>query len=199
MPSSPSFVAIAVYLCCNWKSWTANVQRFTLPVAANNVRSPDNNTLLSLVVHHIYIYIYMGVVLRTHPVCGESHKSHISLADIWVLLIYQYRPKQHWLSVGVDKTLSYSSRMQTPCTIKYSKPRLIHIQFDWRFYPVWAKIRIKRRWLFLTWCHLSTDISVKIYGAPVVKILYLTDLAQKLLSLRIFRYLCAEIAISARI
>ena len=146
-----------------------------------------------------HIYIYMGVVLRTHPVCGESHKSHISLADIWVLLIYQYRPKQHWLSVGVDKTLSYSSRMQTPCTIKYSKPRLIHIQFDWRFYPVWAKIRIKRRWLFLTWCHLSTDISVKIYGAPVVKILYLTDLAQKLLSLRIFRYLCAEIAISARI
>jgi len=46
-----------------------------------------------------------------------------------------------------------------------------------------------------------------IYGAPFVKILYLTDLAQKLLSLRIFTYviqcafsyLCAEIAISARI
>jgi len=37
------------------------------------------------------------------------------------------------------------------------------------------------------------------YGAPFVKILYLTDLAQKLLSLRIFSYLCAEITISARI
>jgi len=37
------------------------------------------------------------------------------------------------------------------------------------------------------------------YGAPFVKILYLTDLAQKLLFLRIFSYLCAEIAISARI
>jgi len=37
------------------------------------------------------------------------------------------------------------------------------------------------------------------YGAPFVKILYLTDLAQKLLSLRIFSYLRAEIAISARI
>jgi len=37
------------------------------------------------------------------------------------------------------------------------------------------------------------------YGAPFVKILYLTDLAQKLLSLRIFSYLCAEIAISVRI
>jgi len=37
------------------------------------------------------------------------------------------------------------------------------------------------------------------YGAPFVKILYLTDLAQKLLSLRIFSYLCTEIAISAHI
>jgi len=37
------------------------------------------------------------------------------------------------------------------------------------------------------------------YGAPFVKILYLTDLAQKLLSLRIFSYLCAEITISAHI
>ena len=31
------------------------------------------------------------------------------------------------------------------------------------------------------------------YGAPFGKILYLTDLAQKLLSLRIFSYLCGEI------
>ena len=37
------------------------------------------------------------------------------------------------------------------------------------------------------------------YEAPFAKILYLTDLAQKLLFLRIFSYLCAEIAISARI
>jgi len=34
-------------------------------------------------------------------------------------------------------------------------------------------------------------ISTNHYGAPFVKILYLTDLAQKLLSLRIFSYLCA--------
>jgi len=32
----------------------------------------------------------------------------------------------------------------------------------------------------------------RIYGAPFVKILYLTDLAQKLLSLRAFSYLCAR-------
>jgi len=37
------------------------------------------------------------------------------------------------------------------------------------------------------------------YGAPFVKILYLTDLAQKLLSLRRFSYLCAHTAISAQI
>jgi len=36
---------------------------------------------------------------------------------------------------------------------------------------------------------------LEVYGAPFVKILYLTDLAQKLLSLRIFSYLCAEIAV----
>jgi len=32
------------------------------------------------------------------------------------------------------------------------------------------------------------------YGAPFVKILYLTDLAQKLLSLHRDSYLCTEIA-----
>jgi len=37
------------------------------------------------------------------------------------------------------------------------------------------------------------------YGAPFVKILYLTDLAQKVLSLRIYSYLCADLAISAQI
>jgi len=37
------------------------------------------------------------------------------------------------------------------------------------------------------------------YGAPFVKILYLTDLAQKMLSLHIFSYLCAYLAISARV
>jgi len=37
------------------------------------------------------------------------------------------------------------------------------------------------------------------YGAPFVKILCLTDLAQKLLSLRIYSYLCADLAISAQI
>ena len=36
------------------------------------------------------------------------------------------------------------------------------------------------------------------YGAPFVKMLYLTDLAQKLQSMGIFRYLCAHLAISAQ-
>jgi len=35
------------------------------------------------------------------------------------------------------------------------------------------------------------------YGAPFVKILYLTDLAQKVLSLRIYSYLCTDLIISA--
>jgi len=39
----------------------------------------------------------------------------------------------------------------------------------------------------------------EIYGAPFVKILYQTDLAQKLLSLRRFSYLCADLAISVQI
>jgi len=44
-------------------------------------------------------------------------------------------------------------------------------------------------------CFLSRES----YGELFIKILYLTDLAQKLLSLRIFSYLCAEITISAHI
>jgi len=37
------------------------------------------------------------------------------------------------------------------------------------------------------------------YAVPFVKILYLTDIAQKLLSLCIYSYLCADLAISAQI
>ena len=51
------------------------------------------------------------------------------------------------------------------------------------------------RLLLCEW--VTEPCSVRLYGAPFVKILYLTDLAQKLLSLRIFSYLCTEIAISA--
>jgi len=35
------------------------------------------------------------------------------------------------------------------------------------------------------------------YGAPFAKILYLTDLAQKVLSLRKYSYLCTDLIISA--
>jgi len=45
---------------------------------------------------------------------------------------------------------------------KYSKPPLMRIRFDRRFYPVYTKIRFNRRWLFLAWRHLSAEISVEI-------------------------------------
>jgi len=47
--------------------------------------------------------------------------------------------------------------------------------------------------------NLHQQSKATIYGAPFVKILYLTDLAQKLLSLRIYSNLCADLAISAQI
>jgi len=41
-------------------------------------------------------------------------------ADIWILLIYRYRPK--WsASEGVDKALLYSSRIQTTCARKHNE------------------------------------------------------------------------------
>jgi len=39
---------------------------------------------------------------------------------------------------------------------------------------------------------------LRLYGAPFVKILYLTDLAQKVLSLRRDSYICTHSAISAQ-
>jgi len=45
-------------------------------------------------------------------------------ANIWVLPMYQYRPKRPILSAsaGVDKTLLYSSRIQTPCARNCNEP-----------------------------------------------------------------------------
>ena len=44
-------------------------------------------------------------------------------ADIWVLPIYRYRPKRPILSpsIGVDKTLLYSSHIQTTCARKHNE------------------------------------------------------------------------------
>ena len=39
-------------------------------------------------------------------------------ADIWVLPIYRYRPKRP--IIGDDKTLLYSSRIQTTCARKHN-------------------------------------------------------------------------------
>jgi len=44
--------------------------------------------------------------------------------------------------------------------------------------------------------HDKENVNSTTYGAPFVKISYLTDLAQKLLSLRIYNYLCADLIIS---
>jgi len=46
--------------------------------------------------------------------------------------------------------------------------------------------------------NISKHYLARNYGAPFVKILYLTDLAQKLLSLHIFSYLCMHLYISAQ-
>jgi len=48
---------------------------------------------------------------------------YIGLVDIWVLPIYHYQPKRPILlaSVGVDKTLLYSSRIQTICARKHNE------------------------------------------------------------------------------
>jgi len=49
--------------------------------------------------------------------------------------------------------------------------------------------------LLRRWCGHKV---INYYEAPFVKIFYLTDLAQKLLSRRIFSYLCAHLDISAQ-
>jgi len=60
--------------------------------------------------------IVFKVVFRDRPI--------YCLADIWVLLIYWYRPKQLILSASpdVDKTLLHSSHIQTPCVRKHNEP-----------------------------------------------------------------------------
>jgi len=58
-----------------------------------------------------------------------------------------------------------------------------------------CRIRIFERLLLYNKINRKTHSPlVTSYGAPFVKALYLTDLAQKLLSLRVFSYLCTEIA-----
>ena len=54
----------------------------------------------------------------------RSRDRPIYRADIWVLPIYRYWPKRPILSpsVGVDKTLLYSSRIQTTSVRKHNDP-----------------------------------------------------------------------------
>jgi len=51
--------------------------------------------------------------------------------------------------------------------------------------------------IFVSCLAFHVHVAGDLYGAPFVKILYLTDLAQKVLSLRIYSYLCTDLIISA--
>jgi len=83
-------------------------------------------------------------------------------------------------STSVAVTNRTSSSFLRTCSylmLHYIKiPNVVLYDLDWLF-------KLKTHWV------------AEEYGAPFVKILYLylTDLAQKLLSLRTFSYLCAEI------
>jgi len=63
-------------------------------------------------------------VTDPNPVMVKIRDRPTYQADIWGSLIYWYRPKQLILSssVGVDKTLLYSSCIQTACARKHNKP-----------------------------------------------------------------------------
>jgi len=47
--------------------------------------------------------------------------------------------------------------------------------------------------------YIDAELAGHVYGALFIKILYATDLPQKLLYLRTFSYLCAHLAISGHI
>jgi len=61
------------------------------------------------------------------------------------------------------------------------------------------KARTKPFYIFTVLCLAWRDLMIADHGALFVKILYLTNLAQKLLSLRIYSYLCADLIISGHI
>ena len=57
--------------CCNWKARVTSVQRFTLwKQAAIEITCHAHSFIACS--HHIY----MGVILHSHPVCGELHVQH---------------------------------------------------------------------------------------------------------------------------
>jgi len=79
------------------------------------------------------VYYKHGKLSKTawYPACfsrktpgTKSRDRPTYWADIWVSMIYRYRPKLLILSasVGVDKTLLYSSHIQTTCTRKHNEP-----------------------------------------------------------------------------
>jgi len=75
-----------------------------------------------LAVLHLLIFLLVPFFVEIDQYTGLTDIS----TDIWVLLIYRYRPKRPILSasIGVDKTLLYSTRIQTTCARKHSEPSL---------------------------------------------------------------------------
>ena len=74
---------------------------------------------LSLKRYSIYRW-----AVQNWSVCVTRIDRPVYRADIWVLPIYWYQPKRPILSasVVVDKTMLYSSRIQTTCARKHNKP-----------------------------------------------------------------------------
>ena len=92
---------------------------------------------------------------------------------------------------GGEVATAQSSSSFICCSVCGTK-RLGAANIGNKSYPVVKSMRKTNGAPFVKLLYL-TDLA-EIYGAPLVKILHLTDLAQKLLSQRICSYLCADIA-----
>jgi len=117
------------------------VSKYSLYIWAESCQYDTSATLL-------YWLIYINMLMhrsstRYQSHCGKTQKiltgycvflveidRYISLADIWFSSIYWYWPKWPILSasVGVDKTLIYSSCIQTTCGRKHNQVKTVILQ-----------------------------------------------------------------------
>jgi len=167
-------------------------------------------------------YIYNGVILHAHPVRGESHNQHNATEEVATTSppFYNEPQRSHVLCVKAELGTTSTSWSQHHFVAIGNPERHVHkashrgSKQQQRSCSQSLLLLLARATytMVLFFTHISVVLNHTInttpperlqqyirykYGAPFVKILSLTDLAQKLVSLRIFSYLCTEIAISA--
>jgi len=107
-------ILVTAPFCCDRKSRAVSAQSFTLWQQATIEITRRDHSIIACSRH-----IYMGVILRAHPACGESHIQRNANREVTTVLV-DFSKSFSWGAKVVKFGSYYSKLKKQPFSLKFS-------------------------------------------------------------------------------